>query len=434
MKNLQNRFAGFTMMELMIAIVIIGLLAALAIPASAMYMERARDAERETSLQTISLGLKNYHSDMNQYPETDNNCVPEVLSGWIEGGVVPTSPSGVLYDEGCGENGRYAYNVSGDKRSYIVAANMERKSRGNSDTDGYKVARFKTSVDHKVEVPNLTEERKGQSFFMMETSEDGIVLIAAPARAQTVASTNAPDLETLPPQTAADDVMTSAPATDDSGNNANPTNSGNNTNTDTNSNPTNSGDTNQNPSTDNSGNNTNTNNTNTNPTNSGNNTNNTNSNSEDNTNAGNDTDTNSNPTNSGDNNSNNNPTDSHIPKQPEVPVPPQPKNCIQEIRANYTIPALDHTKNTTLNFEQNNAKFTVNASCNDGTLTVTEVFSGCKEGYVRKGNENICEIKKTDKEPIFTKPETEKSGNTIKVKKHGIHDDDGVNNIKYTIK
>ena len=75
---------GFTLVEMMIVIAIIGVLAAALFPAYSGYQQRARDAHRITSVSTITRALQLHFNDKEEYPaSTINGCLDEV--GFKEG-------------------------------------------------------------------------------------------------------------------------------------------------------------------------------------------------------------------------------------------------------------------------------------------------------------------------------------------------------------
>jgi general secretion pathway protein G len=59
---------GFTLIEMLIVIVIIGVLATALIPRLTQVQGRARDTARKTGLQQILTALVTYQSDYGQYP------------------------------------------------------------------------------------------------------------------------------------------------------------------------------------------------------------------------------------------------------------------------------------------------------------------------------------------------------------------------------
>jgi len=68
MKNLINNQKGFTLVELMIVIVIVGILAAVAIPIYQSNVDKAKMSECDAALGTIRTSLRVYYAENNTYP------------------------------------------------------------------------------------------------------------------------------------------------------------------------------------------------------------------------------------------------------------------------------------------------------------------------------------------------------------------------------
>ena len=62
-----NKYSGFTLIELMIAIAIVGILAAIAIPKLAQYIDNSRKAEAIENLRTISDHAVSYYNTEHYY-------------------------------------------------------------------------------------------------------------------------------------------------------------------------------------------------------------------------------------------------------------------------------------------------------------------------------------------------------------------------------
>ena len=67
MKTLPKHNNGFSLMELMIVVAIIGILTSISIPAYNSYTERARRAEGRAKLLDAAALLERYYSDNNQF-------------------------------------------------------------------------------------------------------------------------------------------------------------------------------------------------------------------------------------------------------------------------------------------------------------------------------------------------------------------------------
>ena len=69
-KRLLKRSAGFTLVEMMIAVAIMGLLVAMAMPIYARYSNRVKVNQVTAFMTTTSLALETYHAQLGTYPAT----------------------------------------------------------------------------------------------------------------------------------------------------------------------------------------------------------------------------------------------------------------------------------------------------------------------------------------------------------------------------
>ena len=70
LKNITKKEGGFTLLELLIVIVIIGILALLIIPNITSAPKKARDTTRKTDMRAIQKGMEEYFVSNNVYPAT----------------------------------------------------------------------------------------------------------------------------------------------------------------------------------------------------------------------------------------------------------------------------------------------------------------------------------------------------------------------------
>ena len=81
LQSIRKRFHGFSLMEVMIVVVIIGILAALAYPNLEKYLKRARQTEAKTNLIAIYTAQKIYFTLHQSYAEDINELDLSLAQG-----------------------------------------------------------------------------------------------------------------------------------------------------------------------------------------------------------------------------------------------------------------------------------------------------------------------------------------------------------------
>ena len=75
---------GFTLIELLVVILIIGILAAIALPAFLNQRSKAQDTEAKTAARTAQTAMETYYTD-NQTYDCDTDCVKAIEPALNEG-------------------------------------------------------------------------------------------------------------------------------------------------------------------------------------------------------------------------------------------------------------------------------------------------------------------------------------------------------------
>ncbi|HEX4984931.1 MAG TPA: type IV pilin protein [Burkholderiales bacterium] len=99
----QGRIAGFTIIEVMIVVGIVGILAAIAIPNYSDYLVRGRLVEAAATLSGHRVKMEQFYQDNRTYT---NACAA---------GTVATAPATTEYFQ-------YACNIAADGQSYTISA------------------------------------------------------------------------------------------------------------------------------------------------------------------------------------------------------------------------------------------------------------------------------------------------------------------------
>lgn len=150
---------GFTLVELLVVISIIGILTMIGAVAYSGAQKKARDTQRKTELDALSKALIMYYNDNGVFPalESDDFFSSTVLTGGVDKkdiiylAKMPEDPK-----KGTGD---FIYVYKYDKntnKQFNIFANLENKSDSQCVSPGYTVAGVGVSFCYGVSSPNRT--------------------------------------------------------------------------------------------------------------------------------------------------------------------------------------------------------------------------------------------------------------------------------------
>jgi prepilin-type N-terminal cleavage/methylation domain-containing protein len=119
MISLKRKESGFTIVELLIVIVVIGILAALVITTFSGIQKKARDTERTTDIKALHGQIEAYFAQNGYYPDLSNVTTTD-LKGLDAGALV--DPKGGSLVAGAGDASHYGYAPSKDDGTACTTA------------------------------------------------------------------------------------------------------------------------------------------------------------------------------------------------------------------------------------------------------------------------------------------------------------------------
>lgn len=142
----ENNPKGFTLVELLIVIAILGILMGLALAGMRFAQRRARDLQRQNAVRNLSSALESYYVDYRVYPagsttvETlvEGSGSEEYLSEYLENTF--ELPQGTSYSD-------IGYVTTSDNLSYLVCILPENVEGATATTDDLMTSGTDSSLD-----------------------------------------------------------------------------------------------------------------------------------------------------------------------------------------------------------------------------------------------------------------------------------------------
>ncbi len=134
----RSRAAGFTLIEVMITVAIIGILAAIALPAYFTYIKRSRIIEATTALGDIRSQMEKYYMDNRTYVGAAGAC-----------GVTPSAPDPITAFNGGSKNFTDHLSGSGSGLRALTATTYSLRPPGRARCSGSFHGRQPEQQDHR---------------------------------------------------------------------------------------------------------------------------------------------------------------------------------------------------------------------------------------------------------------------------------------------
>ena len=145
-KSMDEKDQGFTLIELLVVIIIIGILAAIAIPVFLNQRKKAVDASAKSDLRTIANELETYATDQQAYPATVTFAAPTVT---IAGNAVRVSQGNtptIKYNAVAASATAYCIKVVNPKGSNTVTGLVYISDKGGLQSPGVDCAGYGTTI------------------------------------------------------------------------------------------------------------------------------------------------------------------------------------------------------------------------------------------------------------------------------------------------
>jgi type IV pilus assembly protein PilA len=164
MKKFHNRKGGFTLIELMIVVAIIGILAAIAIPNFLRFQLKAKSSEGKSNLAAIRTAEESYYSEFGTY--VSSNASPGTIGKNQKTDFVNEDGTDAGFDRlGWSPEGlvffNYAVAEANGAANFTATANADIDADSTNQVWGYKKGTAGTHSDHTCVIAGLQNETVG---------------------------------------------------------------------------------------------------------------------------------------------------------------------------------------------------------------------------------------------------------------------------------
>ncbi|MDF7806080.1 type II secretion system protein GspG [Pontiellaceae bacterium B12219] len=124
---MNRRRSGFTLIEILLVVVIIGILAGIGIPALSGKSDKAKIAQAQGNINMLGMGIREYEIMNGDYPSSLEGLLDESKGGpFLEKKVIPTDPWGAPYVyQAPGSHNTHTFDLSCTSPKGTVINNWE---------------------------------------------------------------------------------------------------------------------------------------------------------------------------------------------------------------------------------------------------------------------------------------------------------------------
>ncbi|MDF7826841.1 type II secretion system protein GspG [Pontiellaceae bacterium B12227] len=124
---MNRRKSGFTLIEILLVVVIIGILAGIGIPALGGKSEKAKIAQAQGNINTLSMGIREYEIMNGDYPSSLEGLLDSSKGGpFLEKKSVPNDPWGNPFSYSApGSHNTHTFDLSCTSKKGVVVNNWE---------------------------------------------------------------------------------------------------------------------------------------------------------------------------------------------------------------------------------------------------------------------------------------------------------------------